>query len=415
MSIGIYGLAQTLFQVPFGIWSDRWGRKPVLTVALAVFVVGSVICAQATSAWVLVLGRLVQGMGAIASVVVAMVADLTRDRVRTRAMAMVGVSIGASFAIGLLVGPALSETVGVPFLFRLTAGLTVLGIGYLWWKIPTPPRLRHRDELEYSREHLFEVLTNLKLLRLDLGVFNLHMTLAAIFVAIPFVLRGFIPTVHQWRLFLPLMAAGFVTMLVAAHIGEKPGRSKRIVLLGQALLVAAAAAFALCMPGSALDPGGNVKWLVAGLFLFVGAFALLEPLFPSLLTRLCSQTNRGTAAGIFNMSQFSGAFLGGLLAGFFLERDLEALFWILAATSGLWLVSAIRLHDPRNLSTLDLEAHPGSEEERRALVRRLHALEGVEDVAWKRDENRLLLRVDPAHLDRDRLDAELATPLSGRG
>jgi MFS family permease len=408
LSVGIYGFTQVIFQVPFGAWSDRWGRKPVLTVGLVLFAAGSATCAMAETALILVLGRLIQGMGVVASVVVAMLADLTRDVVRTRAMVAVGVSIGCAFSVGLIFGPAAAEYFGVPTLFWLTAGLTLVAIGFLWLQIPTPPRVSHHEDVEYTSEHLFEVVTNRQLLRLDLGTFNLHMTLTAIFVTVPFILRQFISLGHQWRLFVPMLTVGMLVMLFGARMAEKPGGAKRMALLGQGLLVISLAVLALTAPASALQPGAGLTTLALGLIIFIAAFALLEPLFPALLTRLCQQTNRGTAAGIFNMSQFTGAFVGGIISGLLLETNVEALFWILAATGTAWWLSALRLEDPQHLTVLELHFSTPTREQKRMVVRRLLSVRGVEDVAWEHDRETLRVRYASETVDPDRLHTEVS-------
>jgi len=348
-------------------------------------------------------------MGAIASVIVAMLADLTRDVVRTRAMVVVGIAIGGSFSIGLLFGPSAAETLGVPLIFWFTAGLCLLAIVHLWWRIPSPPRLVHHDELEYSRDNLWNVITNRQLLRLDFGVFNLHMTLTSIFVTVPFLLREFVPLGHQWRLFLPLLSVGMAVMLAGARLSERPGRGKKVAVGGQAFLVGSAVLLALTVPASVLEPHGGITMLVLGLTLFVGAFALLEPLFPALLTRLCQQANRGTAAGVYNMSQFSGAFVGGLVSGIFLERNVEALFWILAGTGALVLLANLRLEDPQDLAVLPLPLPGISTEARRRVVRQLLSIRGVEDVAWEQKEEQLLVRYASIQVDPERLRAEVAS------
>ena len=403
LSVGIYGLTQTLFQIPFGALSDRWGRKPVLTAGLGLFAIGSAVCAVADTALILVAGRLIQGMGAIASVVVAMLADLTRDRVRGRAMALIGISIGASFSIGLLFGPTASAQIGVPNLFWFTAALTLLGIAALWWLIPTPPRVTHHEEAEYSGEHLFEVVTNRHLLRLDLGVFNLHMCLTSIFVTMPFLIEEHVDPAQMWRIFLPLLVVGFVVILSGPRLAERKGGGKMVALGGQGILIGALVVLALSSPASVTQPDIGLKALLAGLGVFIVAFALLEPLLPSLLTRLCQQANRGTAAGIFNMSQFSGAFVGGLISGVFLERDLSGLFWILAGTSFLWFLAAIRLEDPEHMTVMSFSLADTGDDDRKRVVKRLLKIRGVEDVAWEKERGRILVRyaeerVDSAHL-----------------
>lgn len=403
LAMGIYGFTQLLFQVPFGIWSDRWGRKPVLTLGLLVFMLGSVICALATNAWILVLGRLVQGMGAMASVAVAMMADFTRDRVRTRAMAMLGVAIGGTFAAGMIIGPWATSKVGIPNLFWMTAILTGLGIVYLWWKIPEPPRLSHHDDAGYSREHLFEVIRNRNLLRLDMATFVLHAVLTAIMTVCPLMLEKFLPQTSFWKVYLPGMSIGIIIMLVGARIAERPGFGKRVALLGQGTMIVALIVLALSSPISVLNQGKSFLGIAFGIGIYIAAFALLEPLLPALLTRLTMQTNRGTAVGIFNMSQFGGAFAGGLIAGAFQQVNVALMFWILGGMALLWFIAALRLEDPKHLDSVSLPMLGASVDERHRIASELLHTRGIEDVAWEKSRERLMIRYDADHIEYDML------------
>jgi len=349
MSVGVYGLTQFLFQVPFGLLSDRWGRKPLLTAGLLFFALGSAICAMADTAWALVLGRTIQGMGVVASTGLAMMGDLTRDEIRTRAMLSVGIALAAAFSTGLLLGPSAAERFGVPTLFWLTAVLPLLAVPLLWLGLPSPPRHLHHDDVEVSLGVVKSVLRNSQLLRLDFGTMNLHLSLTAIFVTVPFLLQKVISLGHQWRFFLPLLGAGMVSMLLGARLSEPPRGPRPIVKTGQTLLVVGLIFMALAAPRSIHDNHTNVAFLTGGLMLFISGFALLELMLPALLTRCSDTHSRGTAAGVFNMSQFSGAFLGGLLAGLFLERNLQALYLILAGTGMVWFIAARRLREPAPL------------------------------------------------------------------
>ena len=346
MSVGVYGLTQFLFQVPFGLLSDRWGRKPLLTAGLLFFALGSAICAMAGTAWALVLGRTIQGMGVVASTGLAMMGDLTRDEVRTRAMLSVGIALAISFSTGLLLGPSAAERFGVPTLFSLTAVLALLAVPLLWLGLPSPPRHLHHEDVEVSLGVVKSVLRNTQLLRLDFGTMNLHLSLTAIFVTVPFLLQKVLSLGHQWRFFLPLLASGMTSMLLGARLSEPPRGPRPIVKTGQTLLVVGLVFMALAAPRSIHDNHTNVVFLTGGLMLFISGFALLELMLPALLTRFSDTHSRGTAAGVFNMSQFSGAFLGGLLAGLFLERNLQALYLILAGTGVIWFIAAVRLREP---------------------------------------------------------------------
>lgn len=346
MSVGVYGLTQFLFQVPFGLLSDRWGRKPLLTAGLFFFAIGSATCAMAHTAWALVFGRTIQGMGVMASTALAMLGDLTRDSVRTRAMLSIGVALAISFSTGLLLGPSAAERFGLPSLFWLTTLLALIAIPILWLGLPSPPVHAHHEDVEVNLNLVKSVLRNGQLLRLDFGTMNLHMSLTAIFVTMPFMLQRVLSLGHQWRFFLPLLAAGTVSMLMGARLSEPPRGPRPVVRAGQLLLVTGLALLAFAVPQSIHEPNPNVGLLTGGLILFISGFALLELMLPALLTRFSDMHSRGTAAGVFNMSQFSGAFLGGLLAGLFLEKNLEALYWILAGTGVIWLIAAQRLREP---------------------------------------------------------------------
>jgi MFS family permease len=346
LSVGVYGLTQFLFQVPFGLLSDRWGRKPLLTAGLLFFSAGSVVCAMAHTAWALVFGRTIQGMGVVASTALAMLGDLTRDSVRTRAMLSVGIALGGSFSVGLLLGPAAAEHFGVPALFGLTALLAAIAVPLLWIGLPSPPRHEHHEDVEISLDLVKSVLGSGQLLRLDFGTMNLHMSLTSIFVTLPFLIEKVLSLGHQWRFFLPMLAVGMTSMLLGARLSEPPRGPRPVVRFGQLLLITGLVLLALAVPSSIHEPSKRFPLLAGGLLLFIAGFALLELMLPALLTRCSDKHSRGTAAGVFNMSQFSGAFFGGLLSGLFLERNLGALYWILAGTGVVWFIAAQGLRGP---------------------------------------------------------------------
>lgn len=332
MAIGAYGLTQAMLQIPFGSLSDRIGRKRTLVIGLALFALGSAIAAAAETIEALVLGRLVQGMGAIASVVVAFVADLTRAHVRTQAMARIGLWIGGAFALGMTAGPFLAAEVGVPALFWTSAVLSVGGAVHLLVAVGEPPReARRRLGERVGKDDLRFLLGRRSLLLLDLGTFLLHLTLTAIFVVVPFALEKHFGTGQMGKVVLPIVLLGLVAMAGAAKVSDRTGRSDRVFLVGSALFATAC----LVLGGF----GESKTGIVTGLGVFVLAVACLEPVLPALTTRFATGPHLGAAMGVFHMSQFLGAFFGGILGGAALHRPLAAPFFTLGGCALLWLLA----------------------------------------------------------------------------
>ncbi|HHH12636.1 MAG TPA: MFS transporter [Thiolapillus brandeum] len=334
IAIGIYGLTQAALQIPFGLASDRIGRKPVIVAGLLLFAVGSVVAATADDIWTIIAGRAIQGSGAIAAAVMALLADLTRDSHRTRAMATVGVTIGFSFTVALIAGPLFNTWIGVPGLFWLTAILALLGIAILLVAIPTPERSSVHAEAEPVPALFGKVLGNSQLLRLDLGIFCLHLVLTALFLAVPLELveAGLAVERHAW-LYLPVMLGGMGLMVPFVIKAEKGGKMKE-VFLGAVGLLGLAQIGLYAMEGSLWGLG-------LALLAFFTAFNLLEATLPSLVSKLAPGAIRGTAMGVYSTSQFTGAFMGGLTGGWvhqhygttmiFVTSAIVTLIWLLAA------------------------------------------------------------------------------------
>jgi len=334
IAIGIYGLTQAALQIPFGLASDRIGRKPVIVAGLILFAVGSVVAATADDIWTIIAGRAIQGSGAIAAAVMALLADLTRDSHRTRAMATVGVTIGFSFTVALIAGPLFNTWIGVPGLFWLTAALALLGIAILLVAIPTPERSSVHAEAEPVPALFGKVLRNPQLLRLDLGIFCLHLVLTALFLAVPLELveAGLAVERHAW-LYLPVMLGGMGLMVPFVIKAEKGGKMKE-VFLGAVGLLGLAQIGLYAMEGSLWGLG-------LALLAFFTAFNLLEATLPSLVSKLAPGAIRGTAMGVYSTSQFTGAFIGGLTGGWvhqhygttmvFVTSAIVTLIWLLAA------------------------------------------------------------------------------------
>jgi MFS family permease len=336
LSVGAYGLTQAVFQIPLGLAGDRYGRGRVLALGLVVFGLGSWICAAAATAPALVLGRLVQGAGAMAATMIALLGDRTRESVRTRAMAALGSFIAAAFAVGLVTGPAVAARLGVPALFAFAAVCSGLGLVILPWALGArTPELERapRAAPELTLAAVARALARPALVALYAGILALHLGLTALFVVLPLRIRTDLPPARQWRLYAPVLALGFLTMALASRAAESRRGRRVVVALGS--LSMAASCLLLAADGGLAD-------LTAALALFVVGFACLEPSLAAQVTRHAEADVRGTAAGVFNSAQFVGVFLGGLLSGATLGRREPILFLGLAALQVLWLAGSWR-------------------------------------------------------------------------
>lgn len=340
LALGIYGLTQAALQIPFGIVSDRFGRKPVIVAGLLLFAAGSLLAAMSRDLDWIIAGRALQGSGAIAAVSNALLADLTRAERRTQAMLVVGIAIGAAFTGAMILGPVLDAHIGVPGIFGVTAILALACIPLVWFLVPHPAAGERRTHAGVVRD-MRTVFASPQLLRLDLGVFILHACLTAIFLAVPVALsdRAGLPAAEHWRVYLPVMLASLVLTLPLMHLAERRGHLRGIFLFAVALLAAAVLAMTWAQNGF---------WpLAAALLVFFGAFNLLEATLPSLLSRLCDPALRGAGMGTFSSAQFLGAFAGGVLGGVAQARFGNTGVFVGAAVLCLgWLFIAIGLRPP---------------------------------------------------------------------
>lgn len=317
LAIGAYGLTQAFLQLPFGYLSDRLGRKAAISTGLLLFAAGSFICAMADSVVLLVVGRLLQGTGAIASSIVALAADLTTSAVRTQAMARFGIWIGSSFAVGMTVGPFVAGHFGVPPLFWATGIMTLASAALLLTVIPSPEKTTQQERVRKS--DLLRVLRHPPLLVLDLGSFSLHMILTAIFVILPVQLRETFGSGRLWIVIGPVVLVGLACMALVARYSDRNDRHGLVLTAGAWVLIAACAVFATV--------GSSTAGGITGLAVMVLALACLEPVLPALTTRVADASVRGGAMGVFHMAQFLGAFTGGAVGGAFLRSDARPM-WI---------------------------------------------------------------------------------------
>ena len=406
VALGIYGLTQGLLQIPLGMLSDRLGRKTIIVAGMAVFLLGSLVAASADTIQGLIIGRALQGAGAVASTIMALLADLTTEQNRTKAMAAVGGSIGLSFAVAMGAGPALASAYGMDAIFWLTAVLAGIGILVVLWWIPTPvatTSLSSREALAIPA--LFRsTLGNRELLRLDLGIFLLHAIQMASWVAVPFVLVhgvSFDRDSHWW-LYLLTMGLGFVAMLPFMILGERK-RVLKWVFVGAVLVLAGAE---LLMFGS----GTSLGMFVAGLFLFFMAFNLLEACLPSLVSKAAPSGARGTAMGIYSSSQFLGAFAGGVLGGLVAHHfGVHSVFLFSALLALVWALVAVTMATPRHWVSVVVRLNEGEEVPCGTRIRTDVA--GVEDVLLIPEQRLMYLKVDKGVFDQPALEALLGRPL----
>ncbi len=336
LALGIYGLTQGLFQIPLGLASDRLGRKLVITAGLLVFAAGSVIAALADSIGGLIIGRAIQGAGAISAALLALTADLTRETQRTKAMAVIGVSIGGVFLLSLMLAPPLQSVIGVAGIFWLSAVLALAAIGMLWCMVPNPDVLAPRRPTPLTR-HLGGVLADAQLMRLNFGVFSLHLLLTALFVTLPELLQANsgIALADHWQLYAPVLLLSVVGMAPLVLLGSRNHGVASAFNGAVGLLLLATTALAWAA-------GGGIGALLFALWLFFVAFNSLEAMLPSLVSRLAPASGKGAALGVYNSFQFLGMFVGGLAAGWLSGRfGADSVYWFCAAVAALWLVSSL--------------------------------------------------------------------------
>ena len=390
LALGIYGLTQAIFQIPLGLLSDKIGRRPVILGGILLFVLGSVIAALADSAMGVVIGRALQGMGAIASTLMALVTDLTTEQNRTKAMASIGGSIGISFAIAMVLGPIVAVSYGMAGIFWLTALLGLVGAAILINAIPKTFSMRKNRETNTDLQQLGYLLREPSLMRLNLGIFFLHLTLMAAFVVIPTVLvqqLGINPD-QLWWVYLCLLGGGFIFMLPAMIFAEKHNAQKKIFVLAVVLMTVA-----MFVLGSA----HNAVITISMLFVYFAAFNLLEASLPSWLSKVCPVGNRGTAMGIYSTCQFLGTFIGGILGGFALANvGIQGLFWLLALLLLSWCFVAATMASPKPLQTLILQV---GETKASDFVKSISNIDGVEDILLIEGEDLAYVKVDKTLID----------------
>ena len=400
VAVGIYGLTQGFLQIPFGRLSDRIGRKPIIIAGLLLFALGSVVAAMSETIWGVIIGRAIQGAGAIASAIMALAADLTREENRTKVMATIGMSIGASFALAIVLGPVLVGLIGISGIFWFTAVLALVALGIVIWFVPKSVTAKFHRDTEVELSWLSKIITDPQLLRLNLGVFLLHFVMTAMMFSLPLVwiTQHQFPVASHWKVYLPVMLLSVVVALPFIIVAEKRRRLKEIFIGAILVLVLVSAGFWQ----------GTGQWwlLVFLLWIFFGAFNLLEASLPSLIAKFAPPAHKGTAMGAFSSSQFLGAAAGAVLAGWLTDHaEPGQIFLVCSAGLLIWLLAALTMSQPPYLSSRLLKVGDMDENQAQKLVLDLSNIPGVAEAVVIPGDGVAYLKVDSKELDQERLYA----------
>lgn len=399
LAIGIYGISQAILQIPFGLMSDRFGRKKIIIIGLILFFIGSVVAALSTSIYGVILGRAIQGSGAIAAPIMALVADLTQEVHRTKAMALIGLSIGVSFGVAITAGPVIAGFVGVHGIFWLIAALSLIAIWVVCYRVPNPRQSKVHRDAELVPDQFSTILKNKELLRLNYGIFILHAILTASFVVVPLLMRdaGLLPAEH-WKVYLPVFIISMAAIIPFVILAEKKRKMKPV-------FIGAIAALVLADLGL-MQFNATLSGIIAFLWLFFTGFNLLEATLPSLISKTAPADLRGTAMGVYSTSQFLGAGIGGGVGGWCYGAYGAAgvfLFCALAATT--WLILSLSMKPPRYWANLLISLEKISEQKANDFVAEMLKIKGVEEITLHYDEGVAYLKVDNQQLNRDQLQS----------
>ncbi len=388
IAIGAYGLTQAVLQIPFGWLSDRIGRKPVIYIGLLLFAIGSFIAATAGDIYWIIIGRIIQGAGAISAAVMALAADLTREEHRTKAMATIGMTIGTVFGLSLILAPILDKLIGVPGIFTMTGMLAFVAMFVVYKVIPDPQISRFHSDTEASASSFSKVLRNPELLRLDYGIFALHATLMALWLVVPLSLRdaGLAADEH-WQVYFPVLLLSMVLIVPAIIYAEKKAKLKPVFIIAVAVLLVGQGALAFM--------SGTVWGCAGALLIFFTAFNLLEASLPSLISKIAPVGAKGTAIGVYSSTQFFGAFVGASVGGYLYQHyGILALYSFCGLLISLWLLLAATMKAPAAVRSKMYHVTEMDTQQAKGLSQKLIALPGVNEALVLANERVAYLKVD---------------------
>ncbi len=396
LAIGAYGLTQAIFQIPFGMLSDKIGRKPVIVAGMLIFALGSIIAAMSDTIYGVIIGRIIQGSGAVAAAVMALAADLSREEHRMKIMAAIGMSIGFAFAVAMVLGSILNEWIGVAGIFWLTAGFALIGVAVTLFWVPDAPKTFHR-ETEPVPEQFKAILSDHQLLRLDVGILILHMVLTATFIVIPIALTNEhyanLPSAEHWKVYLPVMILAMVLMVPFIIIAESKRRMKEVFVGAIAVVAVAEWGFWAF--------NDSFYALAFFILVFFSAFNILEASLPSLISKLSPAEAKGTAMGVYSTSQFFGAFLGGIIGGKLLGLyGINGVFLFAMLAMLVWLLIALTMKSPRYLSSFVVKLSKVKAEDIPKVTAGLTGICGVAEAVVIPEDGAAYLKVELHALDK---------------
>ncbi len=387
LTLGMYGLTQAILMIPFGMASDRIGRKKVIIFGLILFAIGSFVAASASDIYWTIFGRAIQGAGAISAAITAMLADLTREEHRTKAMALIGSTIGLTFAASMVAGPALNHLIGVPGIFAMTGILALAAIWVVKVWVPDPLVSHFHADAQANPARLKDVLHNAQLLRLDFGIFALHAAQMAMFVVVPVALKNSgLPPAHHWMVYLPVLLGSFLLIVPAIIYGEKRGKLKPVFIGAVALMLLAQLGLAFGI--------GHFWGIVGALFFYFAAFNLLEASLPSLISKLAPVSAKGTAMGVYNTAQALGLFFGGVFGGWLAQHvGFYAVFLFCVVLMAVWLALSLTMTAPPAIKTRMFRVGTMPADQAALLKTQLAGVAGVVEAMVLAEEGVAMLKV----------------------